>query len=365
MPARPGRAEPIRHVERGEHAERARRLDQGVAPRLEVADLIAHLAALVFVWLCFVATGIWLGRYTLMYAQTGLMAGPGMAEVTVTLPLLAVQTGVTLAAAVALTLGLLRGRVTWLVGGGAAIVLGGLVASSLPGAYHRLVVLPNELVLEGPFLEHHITATRRAFLLDGIEDYRPDEPVLFYISVLRFAEPYSGPVVAALGSNGVDIRFDDECMVRQTGRRREASGDEPRRLLLLEGLATTNPPAGSRPIAVVDGLTDDQRTELAERREAVLTMVREEGLELNDDGRAARAAGRIDLPDVVFEPGADAAEFEAGGFLAGLPCGLALKHGGGGLRFVALMALVLAALVGAAYLAGSGRFVHPSALEAG
>ncbi len=193
-------------------------------------------------------------------------------------------------------------------------VLGGAAALTIV-----LVVLnlPTYAAPEGPTADRRYLPSAQR-LLDGIEDYRPDEPVLFDISVLRFAEPYSGPVVAALGSNGVDIRFDDEGMVRQTGRRREASGDEPRRLLLLEGLATTNPPAGSRPIAVVDGLTDDQRTELAERREAVLTMVREEGLELNDDGRAARAAGRIDLPDVVFEPGADAAEFEAGGFLAGL-----------------------------------------------
>jgi hypothetical protein len=47
-------------------------------------------------------------------------------------------------------------------------------------------------------------------------------------------------------------------------------------------------------------------------------MVEERGLTLNDAGRAARAAGRIDLPDVVFPPGRDATEFEAGGFLAGL-----------------------------------------------
>lgn len=112
--------------------------------------------------------------------------------------------------------------------------------------------------------------------------------------------------------------FDDEGMVRQTGRGREASGTEDRRLLLIEGQATMTPPDGSTAIAVVDGLSDDQRVELARLRGQVVAMVRAEGLRLNEAGRAARTAGRIELPDVVFPPGADAGELEAGGGLAGL-----------------------------------------------
>lgn len=180
-----------------------------------------------------------------------------------------------------------------------------------------VVNLPTHAAPEGPTADRrYLTSARR--LLDGVDGYRPDYPVLFDIRVLRFAEPYSGPVIAALAANGVDLVFDDEGMVRQTGRGREASGTEDRRLLLIEGQATMTPPDGSTAIAVVDGLSDDQRVELARLRGQVVAMVRAEGLRLNEAGRAARAAGRIELPDVVFPPGADAGELEAGGGLAGL-----------------------------------------------
>jgi hypothetical protein len=177
--------------------------------------------------------------------------------------------------------------------------------------------LPTYAAPEGPTADRrYLPSVQR--LLDGIEDYRPDGPVLFDISGLRFAEPYSGPVIAALGRHGVDVVFDDDGMIRQVGEGRAAAGTEDRRLLLLEGAATGSPPAGAIELALVDGMSDAQRQELDELRDRMLTLVREDGLELNAAGRAARAAGRIDVPDVVFEPGQDATEFEAGGFLAGL-----------------------------------------------
>ena len=72
-------------------------------------------------------------------------------------------------------------------------------------------------------------------LVDQLASYRPDGPVLFDVCVLRFAEPYSGPVLAALARDGVDVVVSDDGMVRQLGERRRADGDETRRLVLLEG----------------------------------------------------------------------------------------------------------------------------------
>ena len=66
----------------------------------------------------------------------------------------------------------------------------------------------------------------------------PGGPVLFDVSTLRFAEPYSGPVLAELACEGVDVVVSDEGMVRQLGERRRADGDEIRRLVLIEGAAT-------------------------------------------------------------------------------------------------------------------------------
>ena len=77
--------------------------------------------------------------------------------------------------------------------------------------------------------------------------------MLFDISVLRFAEPYSGPVLAALAREGVDVVVTDDGMVRQLGERRRAEGDEQLRIELLEGLAAEQPPAGARRVAFVEG----------------------------------------------------------------------------------------------------------------
>ena len=99
-------------------------------------------------------------------------------------------------------------------------------------------------------------------LVDQLSSYRPGEPVLFDISVLRFAEPYSGPVLAALARDGVDVVVTDDGMVRQLGERRRAKGDERLRIELLEGQAAEQPPAGARRVAFVKGLDDAEAAEL-------------------------------------------------------------------------------------------------------
>jgi hypothetical protein len=172
------------------------------------------------------------------------------------------------------------------------------VVVALAGAVTALAAiaaLPTYAAPEGPTADREYLPSLQR-LLDGIDRYRPGHPVVFDISVLRFAEPYSGPVIAALGRHDVDVRFTDEGMVRQVGEARRAEGDETRRLIILEGAGAVAPPPGSEAVAVVSA----------------------RGQRLDEDGRAARAAGRFDLPDEVIAPGADAAAFESGGGLAGL-----------------------------------------------
>ena len=114
--------------------------------------------------------------------------------------------------------------------------------------------LPTYAAPEGPTADRADTGTAMA-LVDQLDDYRPDEPVLFDISVLRFAEPYSGPVLAALARNGVDVVVEDDGMVRQLGERRRAVGRRARcDSSLLEGAAAEQPPEGARTVALVEGL---------------------------------------------------------------------------------------------------------------
>ena len=83
-----------------------------------------------------------------------------------------------------------------------------------------------------------------AALVDQVEDYEPGERVLLDTSALRFGEPYSGPVLAALGRAGVDFAVPDEITVRQVGERRRVDGDQRRTLRIVEGLDARNPPPG-------------------------------------------------------------------------------------------------------------------------
>jgi hypothetical protein len=177
--------------------------------------------------------------------------------------------------------------------------------------------LPTYAAPEGPTADRAATGAAMR-LTDQLADYRPGQPVLFDISVLRFAEPYSGPVLAALARHGVDVVVTDDGMVRQMGERRRAKGDERLRLELLEGQAAEQPPSDARTVAIVRGLDEAETAELARLATQVVHLASQDGLQLSDAGRRAVRAGRIDEPQVVLAPGGDATALEAGGVLADL-----------------------------------------------
>ena len=171
----------------------------------------------------------------------------------------------------------------------------GLAATVLLAALN----LPTYAAPEGPTADRAATGTAMA-LVDQLSSYRPGERVLFDISVLRFAEPYSGPVLAALAREGVDVVVTDDGMVRQLGERRRAKGDERLRIELLEGLAAEQPPAGARRVAFVKGLDDAEVAELDRLATEVVDLASGDGLRLSPAGQRAVRAGRIDEADLVL-----------------------------------------------------------------
>ncbi len=142
--------------------------------------------------------------------------------------------------------------------------------------------------------------------------------MVFDVSTLRFAEPYSGPVLAALAREGVDVVVTDEGMVRQLGEPRRADGEETSRLVLIEGPATRDPPSGARQVALVEGLDRSEQAELDRLRPAVLELARRDGLSLNESGVAAAAAGRISFERTVLAPGEDPAALADAGWISSL-----------------------------------------------
>lgn len=178
-----------------------------------------------------------------------------------------------------------------------------------------IMTLPTHAAPEGPTADRAFGPSVEA-LLDQVDDYDPDGPVEFDLTVLRFAEPYSGPLFAALSRNGVDVVVDDENMLRQIGARRRATGTEDARLVLLEGDATERPPEGARQIAFVDGLAADDRAELEDLRPDVVAAATRTGIELNEAGRDAVQDGQIGFAPAVLAAGDDATSLEEAGWIS-------------------------------------------------
>lgn len=76
--------------------------------------------------------------------------------------------------------------------------------------------------------------------------------VLFDPTGLRFAEPYSGLVLAGLQDRGIPFVFDDEVLIRQFGEGRRDRGEATLRLWQVEGPDAIEPPAGAERVAYAE-----------------------------------------------------------------------------------------------------------------
>jgi uncharacterized membrane protein (UPF0182 family) len=130
------------------------------------------------------ALGMLLGRYHLLYSEWGVVAGPGWTDENVRLPvygLVAILTLVLGAAPLVPGLGDRHGRLlrwsgqwhelgliatTWLAIG--AVWIFALVL--VPNLVQFLVVEPNEISFEKPYIAHNIDFTRRGFRLHEVEE---------------------------------------------------------------------------------------------------------------------------------------------------------------------------------------------------
>jgi uncharacterized membrane protein (UPF0182 family) len=150
-----------------------RRCFQFIPPRtLRVAPAARiHLAILVAV-LFFVGTwGAWLELNEILFSKRGVVFGPGYTDVTTQLWMLKVLMGVTVFSG--LTILSLIFRKDWKVPavGVAAFLAVVIVGTGIyPSLVQKFKVVPNEIVLEKPFLEQNIKYTRMAYRLTAVED---------------------------------------------------------------------------------------------------------------------------------------------------------------------------------------------------
>lgn len=129
-----------------------------------------HLAVLGAFLFLLLATGIYLSQIRLLFGTEGPVAGAVFKDVEARLPLLRLQMGVALLGALLALFSFVRHSFRPLLIGLSLYIVIGIAAGLYPDIIQRLIVAPNELVKETPYILHNIAATRRAFGLDGVEE---------------------------------------------------------------------------------------------------------------------------------------------------------------------------------------------------
>lgn len=130
-----------------------------------------HVGALIVLLFVVFAVQLWfVDSAGLLYSSTGPFTGASYADVHVMLPGIRISAVAALLAAGLVAYGIVRQRLS---GFAVLAVLGyagvSVVARGIaPVAEEKLVVGPNELALERPYLQRHIAATRRAWRLDSV-----------------------------------------------------------------------------------------------------------------------------------------------------------------------------------------------------
>jgi hypothetical protein len=171
-----------------------------------------------------------------------------------------------------------------------AVVLCGL---SLPKRNHHAGPSADEVT---------IPTTRR--LLAGLGSLDGKGPFVFDTAHLRFAEPYSIPVLAALQARGIEFRVEDRGLVHQLGPSRGLKPGDPieGRLFLREGDAALGPQPG-RLVSRVVGLDAGHHAEMLRRRDELSAYVTDHGLRLNrrgEDAVSVRALANVPGGGVVI-----------------------------------------------------------------
>lgn len=129
-----------------------------------------YMGILISLFLITVAGSTYLSRFDLLTNQTGAVFGAAFTDANVMVPLLTISVFVYgLAAVLALYYGI-SGKLFPLFGAITLTILISLASTVIPSVFQKLVVAPNELVKETPFIKNNIEATRRAYGLDKIEE---------------------------------------------------------------------------------------------------------------------------------------------------------------------------------------------------
>ncbi len=131
----------------------------------------AHLGGLIAAYLLLKAWGYWLDAFELVYSPRGVAFGASYADVHAQLPVFRIMTVLSIVAA-GIALWYIRARdIRWFYAAIAVMLVGSLgLGTVYPAAIQRLVVQPNEIQMERPYIEYNIDYTRAAYGLDDVTE---------------------------------------------------------------------------------------------------------------------------------------------------------------------------------------------------
>lgn len=152
------------------------RNDLTLPPRRATAKpkAASHLGLLLVFLFLLLGVRHWVvGTSSLLYSTTGPLLGSSYTDVRVALPGLYVSAIAAFLAAVWVVAGIARGKLVW--NALWAIVFYAVVSvfarGLVPAAYQKLIVSPNELLREAPYLRNHIVATRQAWGIENVDSH--------------------------------------------------------------------------------------------------------------------------------------------------------------------------------------------------
>ncbi len=150
-----------------------RRSFQFIPPQtLRVAPAPRKHLAVLAACLFFVGTwGAWIALNEILYVKRGVVFGPGYTDVTTQILMLKIMMGVTVFCGITILSFTFRRDWKLPAVGFAAFVVVWIVGTGIyPSLVQRFKVMPNEIVLEKPYLERNIQYTRMAYGLNNIKD---------------------------------------------------------------------------------------------------------------------------------------------------------------------------------------------------
>ncbi len=135
------------------------------------AGALIHLTLLAAAFLAFRAWGYYLQRYEVLYSVHGALHGAGYTDIHVRLPAYNAL-AIILAIAAVLMLANLYLRKVWAIWAPLAVwlVASFVMLDIAPSLSQRLIVNPDELARERPYIERSIAFTRQAYDLDKIQE---------------------------------------------------------------------------------------------------------------------------------------------------------------------------------------------------